>query len=215
MPTDRKLLVFLSSTSDLKAERDAVTVPSTMDMYRYENDRARGTPPRTRLLQVLQQSVAFVCLHGASYGSPYPDCDREMGIVEWEFKTAHDIGRAEMFPFMKATLPADIDPRQQAFLTHLQSFDGGSWVKKFDSPAQLSQEVSHSLYSWLGEYAGRAMAAQDGRSSRAVERLPFLIILICTMAVASGAATDWLSQGVALALCAVLALATLACMALI
>jgi hypothetical protein len=214
MSSDRKLLVFLSSTSDLKAERDAIAVPMAMDVYRYENDRARGVPPRTRLRQVLEQSNAFVSLHGASYGSLYPGCDDDKAIVQWEFETAREIGRAEMFPFVKANLPANVDPRQQAFLTSLQNFNHGSWVKTFDSPAQLGMQVSDSLYSWLAEFAGRALEAQDRRSSRPIERLPFLIILFCTMGVALATATGTLSQAVALALCTVLTLATLACMAL-
>ena len=215
MPTDRKLLVFLSSTSDLKAERDAVTVPRSMDVYRYELDRARGTTPRDRLRQMLEQSDAFVGLHGARYGSLYPGLEQDMSIVEWEFDTARQLKRVELFPFVKANLPPDVDPHQRTFLSRLESFDHGTWVKKFESPAQLQEQVSSSLLDWLAEYFLRVQAAEGGQVSKRGRALPLVALTACTIGLGLVVAMGWASLEVSVALALVLLLATLACMTLI
>lgn len=151
----RKLLVFISSTSDLGAERDAVAraLPMSFEGYLYEKEGAQGVAPRDRLHKVLRDTDAYVGIFGERYGSVYPDCDKDRSIVEWEYDTAREEQVPEVIGFTKDGIEtAELEQDQQQFFDKLTHFTEGSWVKRFNSPDDLKQQVRESLLQWLSEY---------------------------------------------------------------
>lgn len=163
MPETR-LRAFLSSTSDLAAEREAVAaaLPRSFAPYRYEQDRARQASPRDRLRQVLRDTDVFLGILGERYGSVYPDCEGDPSIVEWEFETARAVKGCELMAFRKASLdPARLDPRQQRFLDELSDFEGGTWMKQYASIEELSDDVRDSLLDWLAEFRLRELERRE------------------------------------------------------
>lgn len=146
-------VVFISSTSDLAAEREALasTLPPAYAPYLYERDRARSRSPEDRCREMIEQSDVFVCLLGERFGSLYSFDVGPRSIVEWEFDTARERDHLELMTFQKEPL-TNIDPGQQAFLDRVTRFRTGIWCKRFHSTSQLVQDVSQSLLLWLVEY---------------------------------------------------------------
>jgi hypothetical protein len=65
--------VFISSTSDLAAEREALAskLPPAYAPSLYERDRAGSKSPEERCQGTIEQLDVFVCLLGERYGSLY------------------------------------------------------------------------------------------------------------------------------------------------
>ncbi len=180
-----KPLVFVSSTSDLAAERQALAAElrPLYDLYLYEEDRARGTSPERRCREQIERCHVFVGVLGGSYGTPFPGDAGGRSIVEWEFDTAR-AGRAdlEIMPFVRRGADAAGDPRQRAFLARLTDFETGMWCKFFDSSESLVREARRSLESWLVEFWGRMQKAQLGASVRLHRLLlPAVALLVAAL----------------------------------
>jgi len=216
MPTERKFLVFISSTSDLQDERNSIELPRSMEAYRYEQDRARKQSPRDRLEEVLKSADAFVGIFGARWGSPYPDCD-DLSIVEWEFETARAQGK-ELFPFVKANL-LDVDPNQQRFLERLRNFKTGSWVTPFASRSHLQVKVLQALLDWLIVYweRDRKKNAEAERSRIRTAGRWFVPIALSIVVGSLGLAliANWLTQGTIVWACILLMLLIVAVMSIV
>ena len=124
---NRKLVVFISSTSDLKTEREMVAadLPASFSPYLYERERARGQIPRDRIREALRESSAFVGILGERYGSAL-DGETDCSIVEWEFDIARKYRKQqaiEIMAFQKANMSMEqIDEGQRHF-----------WRKKLSS----------------------------------------------------------------------------------
>lgn len=180
-----KPLVFISSTSDLSAERQALAAElrPTYDLYLFEEDRARGSSPEQRCREQIESCHVFVGILGASYGSAFPGDERGRSIVEWEFDTARS-GRDELeiMPFVRRGADTAGDPRQRAFLARLGDFRTGVWYKFFDSSESLVREARRSLESWLVEFWGRMQQAQLGAAVRLHRLLlPVIALLVAAL----------------------------------
>lgn len=156
---NRKLVVFISSTSDLKTEREMVTgdLPASFYPYLYERERARGQRPKDRINDALRKSSAFVGILGERYGSDL-DIEADCSIVEWEFDTARKYQKQqaiEIMAFQKANMNLEqIDERQRRFLEKIGGFsnEDAFWIKFYDSPQHLCSMVKDSLLDWLSDF---------------------------------------------------------------
>jgi len=162
------LVVFISSTSDLAAEREALATrlqPSFLP-YLFERDRASSMSPKDRCQEMIEQSDVFVCLLGERHGSLYSFDVGPRSIVEWEFETARARENLELMTFQKEPL-ANVDPNQQTFLERIAKFRTGVWIKRFQSTDQLVRDVYDSLVQWLVEFRTRVQAIRIRDRSRA------------------------------------------------
>lgn len=186
-----KPLVFISSTSDLVAERQALAAElrPIYDLYLYEEDRARGASPEQRCREQIERCHVFVGILGESYGTPFPGDERGRSIVEWEFDIARaDRDQLEILPFVRTGADAAGDPRQRAFLARLTDFQTGVWCKFFDSSEALVREARRSLEAWLVEFWGRMQEAQLGAAVR-LHRLLLPVIALLVAALVAVTAT--------------------------
>jgi hypothetical protein len=163
----RTLMVFISSTSDLAAERQALAArlkPSFLP-YLYEEDHPASKSPKDRCQEMIEQSDAFVCLLGVRYGSVYSFDVGPRSIVEWEFDTARARGDLALMMFQKEPL-ANAEPNQQAFIARVSGFGTGIWLKRFKSTDQLVRDVYDSLVQWLVEFRTKVQAIRSRDRSR-------------------------------------------------
>jgi Domain of unknown function (DUF4062) len=180
-----KPLIFISSTSDLAPEREALAAElrPTYDLYLFEEDRARGASPERRCREQIGRCNVFVGILGARYGSSFPGDEDQRSIVEWEFDTAR-AGRQdlEIMPFVKQGADASDDPRQKRFLARLTDFKSGLWCRFFDSSDALVREARRSLEGWLIEFWGRMQPAQAKASLRLHQKLlPAVALLVAAL----------------------------------
>lgn len=149
-----KLRAFISSTSDVVEEREALAeaLPLSFEAYRYEKDRARKSSPRAHLEAVLSETDVFIGVLGARYGSVYPDCEGDPSIVKWEFETARGQEQTEVMAFKKTLDAGEIEPRQKRFLEELSHFVSGGWLLDYGSTSELTTRVRDSLLEWLVDF---------------------------------------------------------------
>jgi hypothetical protein len=162
-----RLFVFVSSTSDLAAEREALAagLEPPFSPYLFERDRASSKTPKDRCQEMIDRSDVFVCLLGERQGTLYSFDVGARSIVEWEFETARARRHIELMTFQKEPL-VNVDPGQQAFLVRIADFGKGPWIKRFKSSDQLVRDVSRSLLEWLVEFHARVQALRKRKRSR-------------------------------------------------
>lgn len=181
MPKPR---IFISSTSDLSAERKALAELShVVELYFYEKDRARKENPETHCRKMIERSHVLVGILGTEYGTPFPGGQAELSIVEWEFEVARARKELEIMAFIKKVSPetSGIDPRQQRFLARVQDFRTGVWCTFFESPQELITLLRDSIIGWLSEFLERKRDAQAPvarRSQLIAGGMGFLVFLI-------------------------------------
>jgi len=154
-----KPLVFLSSTSDLSQERQAVAddgwISRYFNVYLFEEEGASRDIPLERCREMISQSDFFIGLIGKTYGSTLPD-NESKSIVEWEYDTATTVDDLEMMFFLREEAKdPGIDARQQNFVRRLISFNRGLWCKFFKTPNQLVEQVKDSLTQLLIKFKVR------------------------------------------------------------
>lgn len=203
-----KPVLFISSTSDLEAEREALLAQlgTLYEPYLYEKDRARRGSPQERCREMIERSHVFVGLLGGSYGSPLPG--EERSIVEWELDTARERGDLEVMAFVKK-LPegAPADPRQKRLLERVTAFDSGLWCKLFDSTEALIRLVRGSLEAWLVEFWARARRG-EAREALRLHRLLLAVwaaVALVLAIVAASPLRERFSAASLVAACATLA----------
>jgi hypothetical protein len=146
-----KILAFISSTSDLKAERQAVkevVASLKIEPFLYEEVSANSASPEDFIRGIINKSEIYVGLLGGKYGSVYPPRN-DRSIVEFEFDEARarpGLHLTAIFP--KALPPEEIEPRQQELRTRAGGFQG-IWLKTYDSIEKLKSEVRDSIAQWL------------------------------------------------------------------
>ena len=181
----RKLVVFISSTSDLKTERETVAgdLPASFYPYLYERERAGGQRPRDRINEALRKSSAFVGILGERYGSDL-DFEADCSIVEWEFDTARKYQEQqtiEIMAFQKANMDMEqIDERQKRFLEKIGGFsnEDAMWIKFYDSPQHLCSMVKDSLLDWLSDfYLEMKQLDMEGRTRSIIKLLIPTVVL--------------------------------------
>ena len=137
----------------------------TIEIYRYEEDSARGQSPKARLLKILESSDIYLGIFGAKYGSPYPEDDFDGAIVEWEFDTAMQQEDTEVLAFSKSGIDEKADSKQRDFLTRIGDFASGVWLKQFADIDQFKIEVRNAVQDWSLQYWDRYADADTSNSS--------------------------------------------------
>jgi hypothetical protein len=210
-PVTTRPLIFVSSTSDLTAERQALAAElrPVYDLYLYEEDRARGASPEQRCREQIGRCHVFLGVLGSRYGSPLPGDVEERSIVEWEFDVAREARREnlEIMPFVQHGADAADDPRQKSFLGRLTDFRTGLWCRFFDTPESLVEQARKSLERWLVEYWSLSQGAQR-KQSLALHRkvLPAVGLLVALLlAVSLTPLSELLSRNALIALGATVA----------
>ena len=158
---DDKYKVFISSTSDLKAERLAISeeLPQSFSTYRYERWEASKKSPKQRLEEDIKDSNVFVGVLGGKWGSPYPPPEDKGSIVMWEFETARVNKDLEIMAFVKQV--EQVEEKQKEFIQSLSHFETGMSLKFFSSTEQLVIEVLRSLLGWMAQYNERRRQEQE------------------------------------------------------
>jgi hypothetical protein len=187
---DSDILLFISSTSDLKAERqalkDAEDLRDLCNLFLYEDfgagsDEEGNTSPESILREKLEKSDVFVCLLGPRHGSLYKPPVDKRSIVEWEFDTAQT-RRLVIMPFRKTVPKEQIEPSQLGFISRVSAFreeDGGRWGGEFDSPETLVKLVRESLVKWLGRQYKKTQAQVVPWLNRILAPLAIGLVLLC------------------------------------
>lgn len=215
---DRKVNVFISSTSDLAAERAALgaAVPrQNFDVYLYENDQARKMPPREWLQRVLLRTDLLVGVLGARFGSVYPDTS-DRSIVQWEIETAASQENTEVMAYLKEyDSPEAIEPEQLALRQAIGNFTTGIWKKQFRRVEDLVEIFRGDLIAWLADSFQERHVPRRGKTFAVIVAVSALVFIggVMTVLVANrGSNPRW----VVLALGAMMAsfLIVLACMAI-
>lgn len=157
--------IFVSSTSDLAAERQAIRKElenSPFEPYLYEpDDRLKRGSPRDHLRSVIRQCNLFVLLLGRTFGSPYdaddaPEELRDASIVEWEHSEARSRLRSISMRVFEKSYPegVEIEPEQLELRRRLGRFSRGDWIHRFDDERDdqtLLLRLRNYLEWWQGE----------------------------------------------------------------
>ena len=180
-----RLHLFISSTSDLKTERQALAADlgRLYEPFLYEDHGAGGVPPEDVLKEKIENSDVFIGLLGPRYGSPYSPPDDTRSIVEWEFDTARSRDTLAVMPFRKIVPDNQIEPPQLQFIERLSAFGkGGMWLKEFDSPQTLVKLVRESLESWLIVEVQKVKTSINPRLRRVLTLIVVCSIVLCVLA---------------------------------
>jgi hypothetical protein len=187
---DSDIYLFISSTSDLRAEREALAhaeeLRRSYRLFLYEDfgagsDGRGNTSPEEILREILQKCDVFVCLLGPRYGSPYRPPEDMRSIVEWELQMAESRPGIEIMPFRKIVPEEEIEPRQREFINRLSAFGRGRWLEKFDSPQTLTTLVRKSMESWLARQYKGAQARVAPWLNRILFPFALALLLLCVL----------------------------------
>ncbi len=202
--------IFISSTSDLADERQALakSLSSDYEPYLFEEDRARAASPEQHCAAMIKDSEVFLGVVGENYGSSYSAADQR-SICEWEFDTARQ--QPELAMMMLLHEPADeaaIDPEQKAFRERITGFSSGVWCRFFRTSQELVSLAQQSLTRWLVERLVQAKEQAQHRSSwlrrRTVPIAAGTVIALGAI-IAADLAVNLMSPQYLLALCALAA----------
>jgi len=219
MLTQQGLRFFISSTSDLKEERQSVkTVIEALHHtpYDYTDERPRLGGPERHLESRIRLCEGLVGVLGPRYGSEYPFRDalgtnsnpsRRMrrimelrnqfhhpsvpcSIVEWEFNVAHYYG-LEIMPFVKQLSDESYpDKRQRDFVHRLRGFRSGYWCGIYADTADLEARVKTCLLKFNAEHIDRSRAQeQKMRKALFITILALLSVMTTLLGQALGALT--------------------------
>ena len=151
----RKPVVFISSTSELKAEREAVaqTLRPDLEPFLYEEHAAASGTPRQVCQRWLELSDCFVALVGPRYGSMCPGETPERSICEWEYDVARAQRGCERMVFIQEPPAETVEQRQQQFIKRLRGdFQTGEWCKNFQSSKDLVVDVLQAVVHWQNQF---------------------------------------------------------------
>lgn len=167
MPAPSRMLVFVSSTSDLKSERETVRDELTrrfsadlVKVYLNEDDVAVPDSPRKHLEDLLSNSEVYVGLFGARYGFVMPGTNPEQSVVEWEYETARSQERTYVLAFEKCVAVQQIEGRQAELLERIKDIDG-QWVVPFGSLKELGRAVVKAYATWLTKFSLRYLTLKN------------------------------------------------------
>jgi hypothetical protein len=207
----RKPIVFISSTSDLREERQALarSLRCAFEAYLHEEDRLQGKSPREHCRRMIEKSAVFVGLLGGRHGSPFQLGNEPLSICEWEFDSAYALrSRIELMMLLKTLAPDEIEPEQEAFRKRVADFHSGVWCKTFDSTENLVQCVHKALVTWLAEYWVRKETEATRRTLPWLNRMLLIStvpLVVLILVIASASFGSHLTTNSILALCTVAA----------
>ena len=170
--------IFVSSTSDLQDERQAVKevvrendLDQHLFVFAYEDVPSQSGSPEKVLLKELFSTDILVLILGSRYGSLHPDNQR-VSIVEWEYQQATKKGvfkkPSDAFIFIKKVPQGDIDESQEVFRDKLTTFTK-HWSKHYETVDDFKKILLSGLINWLRGYD------QDDRVSHSTRLLLALI----------------------------------------
>jgi hypothetical protein len=156
----KKYKLFLSSTSDLEAARESLRaeLPNYIDAFNYTLKGAEDIPVKDVLLEELKKTHVFVGLLGGKWGSEcpkdwiwpypepkYPDPERSISFVEWEFLTARGLRQSSLMIFVQKIDEEKIDDTQKQFINYL---DRVVWSPRFATETDLKLYFWRSFNEW-------------------------------------------------------------------
>jgi hypothetical protein len=186
MPVQR-FQAFISYTSELKAECDAVAeVCHEMEVvpFDYQKVGANGDSPEEYLrTRSLAQSDIYLGILGGRFGSLWsPPPDRS--AVEGEFETFRKQGGFRLTAvFHKQLRPEEIELLQAKFRSRTADFKTGVWKRDFDSIERLCDEVTRAITRFLNR---RSLPVLRDQESHRQKWLPILIWIAIVCAVLVG-----------------------------
>ena len=153
--------IFVSSTSDLQDERQAVkevvqehNLDRHLFVFAYEDVPSQSGSPEQVLLKELFSTDILVLILGKRYGSLHPN-DESVSIVEWEYREATKKGLfkkpSDAFVFLKTVPEGDLDEEQEAFRSRLSTFTK-HWSKQYDTVDDFKKSLLQGLIHWLKDY---------------------------------------------------------------
>jgi hypothetical protein len=148
--------LFVSSTSDLAEEREAVQnvirehrVERQLLPYISDFDMRPGETPEERVREEIRNADLFIIILGGRYGSLYPKAEKPAppSICEWEFEEARKRG-VMMLSLEKMLLPETIEEPQRRFRERVRQFCSGTWQKTFSNREEFSKILVGTLIAW-------------------------------------------------------------------
>lgn len=180
---DRPIEVFLSSTSSLMNERQAVKGAldaSTYHLFCFEEHPAEKRSPKTVCAEKIDQADVFLGLIGPDFGSPLPD-NPNCGIVHWEFERARTRAKCselEIKSYLRDdAIDAATDERQRQFIENLTGFNTGLYCKWFTNTRELHKTVQIEMHAWLEKYR-TALDQHTGDIRHFADRLLTPVVLL-------------------------------------
>ena len=178
--------MFVSSTSDLKEEREAVNEEVTdrwLEAFLYEHVGANSASPEPYVLEKIRNSEGFIGILGGKYGSLYPP-ENVKSICEFEFDEASLKPGRRLMIFPKMLSDVEIEAAQKVFRNRIDRFPDGVWRTPFDSIEALRRAVRNAVREWLGEDFIRKSEATEPnveRYHRAVRINLLVCMLVCVV----------------------------------
>src|SRR5215216_3676493 len=161
--TIEKISVFISSTSDLHEEREAVKEVChelRIEPFDYKDVPANSSSPEKLLIEQIARAEVFVGVLGGRYGSLYPP-KNECSVVEFEINQAQVRRGARLTAiFPKLLPPQKVEPLQEEFRSRISDIRG-IWIKTFDSVENLKTEVRRSITNWLADWFIKRKHAEE------------------------------------------------------
>lgn len=152
--------LFVSSTSDLKDEREAIRgmiqklqIDRQISAYISDYDSRAGDTPEERVREEIHAAELFVLILGGKYGSPHPAAKNgHPSICEWELGQARKLWGPPVISLMKDHPPETIEEPQRRFREQVQGFCAGTWLRKFSTAGEVTEILNRVITSWaLGE----------------------------------------------------------------
>lgn len=145
------LRVFISSTMDLEAERDAVSdVISQLEQapIRMEFFTARNQSPEEVCLTEVSKCDIYIGLFGKRYGFvPSEENPEKLSVVALEFEKARELKIPTLIFIQKGAVGRDSE--LERFLEQISNFKRGIFRRTFDTIDELKYWVLASLVYYL------------------------------------------------------------------
>jgi Domain of unknown function (DUF4062) len=184
--------VFVSSTSDLLEEREAVRsvirdyqIERQLLPYISDSDMRPGATPEERLREEIRNADLFMMILGGRFGSLHPKAATQPppSICEWEFEEARQRGLT-MLSLEKVLPPETIEEPQRRFRDRVREFCSGVWRKTFADRDEFTRILVGVLMAW---------ALSEKRSTRRTEALTWGALALGALLVLS---LPWLDNNV-------------------
>jgi hypothetical protein len=184
--------VFVSSTSDLLEEREAVRsvirdyqIERQLLPYISDSDMRPGATPEERLREEIRNADLFMMILGGRFGSLHPKAETQPppSICEWEFEEARR-RRLTMLSLEKVLPPEIIEEPQRRFRDRVREFCSGVWRKTFSNRDEFAKILVGVLMAW---------ALSEKRSMRRTEVLAWGFLALGALLVLS---LPWLDNNV-------------------
>jgi len=159
-----RTIVFISSTSDLQEEREALNKEVPNDLFelfdyksyvpRFDFKLRRSKTPEEVCLDNIMKSKIFVALLGRTYGHIVPPEIGTSSISEWEFENAKRYSQErgiDIKVFCKDVPESEVEPQQLVFRKKVTGFRA-NWAIPFKDKNRLAMDVLRALLVFVSLY---------------------------------------------------------------